>query len=317
MRKKNLFIKIIAILILSFQQVNAEDTTKYDYGNEYFYSEPDLFDFVTNTPSNFVNFFDFTFRKDNFPFISTLVIITHIMERYDEELNRETHKFAMNNEISKKYERGSANREILDGYLKIPKNLNSWLLQLGNPLFHAGIGLSLAFYGNDKIYGPRPLQTSSQIFEALILDTLLIEVLSRTITREKPFVSDETSENWHFSFSKGYGEDYFKFTSFPASNIAYFTSTATILATNYFEETYIGTISYMLGALLIFSSMNADLHWGSDFPIGIAIGYASAKSVMKKNLKKDEDIYKYKPYYEINPMQFPDGGVGIVMNYKF
>jgi hypothetical protein len=326
---KQTYIKLYIFLIFSIffaNNLNAEiqikteeikQQTKYDYGNEYYYEDPNFFDFVLEAPKNFLNFFTYTFQKSHFPVISSLLITTYITERYDEELKREINKFSQAIEWSKKIERGSSNNVIIEDYLKMPKNLNSWMLQLGNPILHLGLGLSFAIYGEDNLYGPRPLQTSSQIVEALILDTLIVELSSRLITRERPYVSEEKKGSWHFSPEEGFGENSFDVQSFPALGITYFTSTMTIISQNYFEHQYIGTVSFLLGTVLSFASINAGLNWASDLPLSVAIGYASAKSIMNKKLKKDEEIYKYKPYYEINPIKFPTGGIGVALNYRF
>ena len=62
-------------------------------------------------------------------------------------------------------------------------------------------------------------------------------------------------------------------------------STVTILALNYPEKRYIKPVGYSLIGLVGLAMINNNVHWASDYPMAIALGYLCAKQVVKRNRK--------------------------------
>ena len=62
-------------------------------------------------------------------------------------------------------------------------------------------------------------------------------------------------------------------------------STVTILALNYPEKRYIKPVGYSLIGLVGLEMINNNVHWASDYPMAIALGYLCAKQVVKRSRK--------------------------------
>ena len=78
-------------------------------------------------------------------------------------------------------------------------------------------------------------------------------------------------------------------------------STITILAKNYPEKKYILPVGYSLMGLVGFSMINNNVHWASDYPMAIGLGYLCALQVARHNrrivhssaVKKDKTSLSY------------------------
>jgi hypothetical protein len=57
--------------------------------------------------------------------------------------------------------------------------------------------------------------------------------------------------------------------------------TVTVIADNYPKHHYIQPVDYSLMGLLGYAMLNNGVHWASDYPLGIAIGYAYAKIAVR------------------------------------
>jgi hypothetical protein len=62
-------------------------------------------------------------------------------------------------------------------------------------------------------------------------------------------------------------------------------SSVTVLADNYPEIKWIRPVGYSLTGLLGYSMINNKVHWVSDYPLALALGYVCAKQVVKHNRK--------------------------------
>ena len=94
-------------------------------------------------------------------------------------------------------------------------------------------------------------------------------------------------------------------------------ATVTVIADNYPEYKYIRPLGYSLMALLGYSMINNGVHWASDYPLGLAIGYGFAKVITNRNKQEvARPHHRAHSWREkMHPMLVPDfsnGGVGLV-----
>jgi hypothetical protein len=73
--------------------------------------------------------------------------------------------------------------------------------------------------------------------------------------------------------------------AFPTGHLATAMATVTVIAQNYPEKRYIKPVGYSLMTLLGFSMLNNGVHWISDYPLGIAMGYVFAKVAVQHGRK--------------------------------
>jgi hypothetical protein len=119
----------------------------------------------------------------------------------------------------------------------------------------------------------RARQTGSQILNSLISASIPIQVLKRATGREDPNRASRYRGNWR-PFNKNYINDVSAYDAVPSGHMMAATSTLTVIDSNYPEyQTIVRPVGLTLLSLLGFQMVNNGVHWISDYPLGIAIGY--------------------------------------------
>ena len=122
--------------------------------------------------------------------------------------------------------------------------------------------------------------------ETFILMGVGTQVLKRISGRQSPSAATDAGGDWHFFPSfKNYQSNTPNYDAFPSGHIATLMSTVTILAQNYPEKRYIKPVGYSLIGLVGLSMINNNVHWVSDYPLAIALGYLCARQVVKRSRK--------------------------------
>lgn len=187
----------------------------------------------------------------------------------------------------------------------------------GSALYFIGDGtidLSLAagFLGYGLIKSDnRSLQTSSQIVEALIAGGLALQVIKRSTGRGSPFTTQAHGGTWHmfpnqFEFNRRVAS----YDAFPSGHLYATMATLTVIADNYPEYTYIRPVGYTLMTALGFQMLNNGVHWASDYPLALAMGYAFGHMAVEKGRKKKNASL------EFHPVVF-NSGAGILATFRF
>jgi PAP2 superfamily len=131
---------------------------------------------------------------------------------------------------------------------------------------YAAYGLAL---GNN-----RALRTASQTVQALLAGGLVVQLLKHVTGRESPYVSSSPTGIWRFFPNQIHYAKYVPhYDAFPSGHICTSMSTVVVIAENYPEYTWIRPVGYTLVGLIGVSMVNIGIHWYSDYPLGIAIGY--------------------------------------------
>ena len=63
-------------------------------------------------------------------------------------------------------------------------------------------------------------------------------------------------------------------------------ATVTVLSSNYPEKKWIKPVGYTVMGLTAWAMMNTEVHWISDYPLALALGYLSGKISSSRHLKK-------------------------------
>jgi prolyl-tRNA synthetase len=82
-------------------------------------------------------------------------------------------------------------------------------------------------------------------------------------------------------------------------------ATVTIIATNYPEYKWIKPVGYSAMGVLAFNMVSGKVHWASDYPIGIFIGYVMGKEIANRRITKIPKnkvgaVAPLKNHYKIN-----------------
>ena len=168
---------------------------------------------------------------------------------------------------------------------RLPANVNTGLYQIGQGFPSLLIGAGLYTYGkinNDY----RALSTASQLAEAFILMGVSTQIVKRITGRQSPSESVVAGGKWHplpsFSQFQNHTPNY---DAFPSGHLATLMSSVTIFSENYPEKKWIRPVGYSLTGLVGYAMINNKVHWASDYPLALGMGYLCARQVVKHNRK--------------------------------
>ena len=105
-----------------------------------------------------------------------------------------------------------------------------------------------------------------------------------------------------------------EFDAFPSGHISSITAMVVVLSENYPEYTFIKPLGYLAIGLNAIGMMNTEVHWISDYPIGIALGYSLAKIAVKRGRTQIKTSLKTPPSFSIYPLFVSKDGFGVHMS---
>jgi len=264
------------------------------------YSRPRPFTFITSIPKDVVNVYKVSFTKQNVPLITIIAVETALMIPADQGLIDGAKSVGRTFNIAPTAHQKTVvefslktKAKTFNFPLGFPDDLNSSMYFLGDGLTHTCIALGFFGYGAvTKNY--RALQTGSQVAESMIASGIVVQLLKHMTGRESPFASTAPGGVWRvFPNQLDYANHVPHYDAYPSGHIATAVGTVTVIAENYPEYKLIRPIGYSMCGLLAFAMMNNGVHWASDYPLGIALGYTFAKVAVahgRTEIKKDTSM---------------------------
>lgn len=295
--------------------------------NTMLYYRPKPFQFAKNVPLDLYQLGKISFSKKNLPKLGAILAGTAILVAVDQPILDAAQQFGryINLDGTRKSKTvieadfGSFSVDVLD----LPQNVNSAIYFLGEGW--PSILIAGGFYGyglaaNDY----RALQTTSQMAEMFFTLAITTQFLKRISGRQSPFRAMDTADgvpggDWHpFPAPSKYQKIVSNYDAFPSGHLATAMATVTILAGNYPENKYIKPVGYTLMGLLGYSMLNNGVHWISDYPLAIAIGYTCGKIALSRGRKV---ITKTGNYHgkssSLMPVYFGQGNIGLSYRVTF
>ena len=291
-------------------------------GKTFIYTKPKAFGFITNLPHDAGGIVVTTFKRQS---IKPLLLIggtTLALMLADQSISNGVRQFSKNIHFNSEEEyrdiinlkAGKTNISIF----KAPQNLNTAFYQLGQGFPSLLIGAGLFTYG--KIHNDyRALSTASQLTETFILMGVGTQLLKRITGRQSPSNATDEDGGWHpFPSFKNYQTNTPNYDAFPSGHLATLMSTVTILADNYPEKKYIRPVGYSVIGLVGLSMINNNVHWISDYPLAIALGYLCARQVVKRSRKIIDPLSSKKNKAELfYTFKYTNGKLMPGVIYKF
>ena|ERR1035438_6712468 len=234
---------------------------------EYVYM-PNWHEFITNTPSNMFNVVSNSFTSENLPVLGYISAITTALVISDAQTHSAVKTFFNNN--------------------KPLKNFGKYAVYMGDGRVEFGIGGLFALYGG--VFGDNlALRTGLQCTEAIISNGIMVQLLKRISGRESPLKATSGSGIWQFFPNiKKYQKNQPQYYSFPSGHLSTLMAAVTVISENYPESNYIKPLGYSLMGILGVGLVAKDMHWFSDFPLAMAIGYEFGKIVTSRNSPMEE-----------------------------
>jgi membrane-associated phospholipid phosphatase len=299
-------------------------TYKLSENEELIYNHPRRLNWIKAIPRDYKSFFKNTFRKDQVLNIGLIAGGTMLLYAYDEQIisnaknfGRVTNIPGTSNQTALIDQRVKIGKQELALQFNVPTDLNSSMYFLGDGWTHTSIALSFWITGLiTKDY--RALQTASQLGECILTTGIATQFLKHITGRESPFTTTTPRGLWHFfPNQKEYAAHVPSHDAFPSGHLATAMATVTVIAENYPEKRYIRPVGYTLMGMLGFAMLNNGVHWASDYPLGIALGYSFAKIAVAQGRevrKTNSDSTINSNHFKLKPLLYPSiqpGGAGL------
>ncbi len=285
--KKLIFIFLFPLI--SFAQKN--DSTQFLNENEqafviseevnYVYSKPKVLDLFTKIPRNIERLGKKIVKKENLKWLGITAVSTLAILPFDQKLLDKAGELGSYLHLSKDHGYGKV------GPLQIiPQNTASAIYYIGNgatPIAISGGLLTFGLIKNDY----RALHTSSELIESLIVVGFFTQTMKRISGRQSPFVAEKAGGKWQpFPSFSTYFNNTSNYDAFPSGHLATLMATVTVLEKNYPEKKWIKPVGYTLVGVLAYEMMNSEVHWASDYPIALLLGYAVGSISANRRIKK-------------------------------
>ena len=281
-----------------------EQAYKAGNGKILVYTKPRHFSFITNLPKDQAGIIKTAFKKQRLKPLLIITGTTLALLLADQAVTNGIRQFSDNIHFHSEEDYKTI-VEIKVGntavsLIKAPENLNTALYQLGQGFPGLLIGAGLFTYGKIK-NDYRALSTASQLAEAFILMGVNTQIIKRITGRQSPANATVNGGRWQpFPAFKNYQANTPNYDAFPSGHIATMMSTITILAENYPKKKYIKPVGYSLIGLVSLSMINNNVHWISDYPLAIGLGYLCAMQVVNRNRKTVETVSSKKAKGELS-----------------
>lgn len=349
--KKLLYCRIISIIVLisclSTIVVSAEakrdtlvtkawrDTFKVrkaqvvDIDSSYslMFYRPRPFQFFTHVPSDIAGLGKAVVNKKNLPELGIILATTAVIMPFDQIITDASQQFGRYLHLDPSRRSKTLVQFDIGNFhvnaLEIPDNANSTIYYFGegwSSMLVAGSFYGYGLVSNDY----RAIQTSSQITEAIFALGLTTQFLKRISGRQSPFRAESDPNptpggKWHPFISPAiYQKSVSNYDAFPSGHLATIMATITILAENYPEKKYIKPVGYSLMGLVSYSMLNNGVHWMSDYPLAIAIGYTCGKIVSSRGQQIIPKLSNNAgSFSSITPAYYGNGGFGLSYRATF
>ena len=256
------------------------------------FNKPDLLKNMGHVPSGLWQIAKSPVQKKNWLGLSIVVATTTILVLKDQDIIKWVRKSSDEIGLRPETDFKIAFKVGETKILKIPKNLNTVLYQLGEG------GTSMVLAGGLWIYGKinkdwRAINTANDLAETFVTMGLTTQIIKRVTGRESPFIATIPGGRWApLPAFNEYQRNTSAYDAFPSGHLATLMATVTVLSSNYPEKKWIKPVGYTLMFLSGWAMMNTEVHWAGDYPLAIAVGYVSGKVTSLRHKQKNKKFTK-------------------------
>jgi len=262
--------KLVATDSLALKDTLSEKTASAASDTASLYSQPITrptnipgpFTMITDIPSDWSRYFTKTIQWKNWPGITLMALGTTAMVITDHELYEP---------FKKVYDKDEGFRNTMDAFVF----MGDGKFQFGI----AGLFAGYALIANDA----KAWKTASETCEVILACGAVVQVLKHVTGRESPFVATTPTGKWRlFPNQIEYHKHVPHYDAFPSGHIATATATLTVIANNYIDQKWILPVGYVALAGIATGLCASGIHWWSDIPLGVALGYGFGQIITSK-----------------------------------
>ena len=293
------------------------DIQKFKINDEvtYSYEKPTTWQMFKYIPNDLVSLGKFVVQKENLKWDALALGSTLAIIPYDQKILDDA------GEIGEKMGGWNEDHKYgkVFGVLRIvPKNIPSAVYYIGNggtTMLLSGMFYAIGKIGKDDY---RALNTSNELIEVLFSVGVTTQTIKRITGRQSPSTAIRDGNpggDWNlFPSLTAYQRETPNYDAMPSGHLATYIATVTVISTNYPDIKWIKPVGYTLGGDLAFNMISGKVHWASDYPIAVLIGYAMGKTVPNRRIikeKTDTKVSEYKTKYKL------DYSFNRINNYNF
>ncbi len=241
-------------------------------------------------PTTSLEALDTSFSKKAIPWWGGIITSTLILLNNDEVIldnwQREGRAAGIGNKDNTKAVLTAGDIDLV----RFPTDTGSFMYFLGDGWMHFGISAAFIYNGqfNDNV---RAYNTGLRIAHGMATSTIFSQILKRGFGRESPNEKTEPFGRWSpFPSIPEYQKRTAKYDAMPSGHVMTATLTFTIINEAYPEySNYVVPLAVVWVSALSFQMVNNGVHWASDYPLGIAMGYVFGKASAQMGKPKSED----------------------------
>jgi len=229
------------------------------------------YDMFINIPADWVNFSTWSFRNKQIPVYAGVVVSTTGLIATDNDTWNSANAWYKGNNTIKRYS---------DAFVTV-----------GDGKSQFGLGAGFAAYG--LIFGnKKAVNVGSEIVQAVLASGSVVQVLKHITGRESPFVSTRQRGRWDFFPNQiDYSKHVPHFDAFPSGHLTTTVAAFTVIIENYPEYKWLTPVAAIATTCLGISMVNTGIHWYSDYPLALVLGYTFGNLAVHPHWadKKDGD----------------------------
>ncbi len=233
---------------------------------------------------------------------------TSLLYQYDEQIYLETLRQGRRWDLSPNDHTETKFSAFGVPLFRFPTDKGSTLYFLGDGWTHTAIAGSFLAAGY-WVDATRPINTGYEIFHGMFVSTIFNQALKHSFGRETPNQSTSPRGKWRpFPSPVKYAKNTPKYDAMPSGHIMTATMTFTVIAENYPEyRWWLYPVEGVWLTALAFQMVNNGVHWASDYPLGIAMGYYFGKQAVRRLGHSGDEAAKKESAYMIYPEATEEG----------
>lgn len=256
----------------------------------------------TEIPATSVKTLKASFSKESIPYWGVIIGTTGVLYHYDEQLYDDLQKrgrdLGIGNEDNTKAAVSFAGQELV----RLPSDTGSFLYFLGDGWMHTTIAagfMGTGAYAQDN----HAYNTGIMIFHGMFVSTIFNQALKRSFGRESPEVKTQERGSWKpFPSFKEYNTRTGSYDGMPSGHVMTATLTFTVISQQYPQY---NKVIYPLAGVWVtalgLQMVNNGVHWASDYPLGIAMGYLIGKLATQMGKEEDKTPEKSAMNWKVLP----------------
>ena len=300
----NVHYNLNAQIIDSLQQKPVLESKKisqtYNFadGSSRTYNKPKFWEIINRLPKDFMDTNRDFVAKDHAYYLGGAIALTGLLLPIDQQITNQSRAFAERQDLSSNNKYGN-----FGPLSNIPQNIGAGFYLIGNGTTVIVMSAGFITYGllkNDF----RAQATASGLIESLALSGVYVQTIKRITGRESPFIAIKNGNSggdWNpFPSFVAYAKNTPSYDAVPSGHLTTIMAGLTVVIANYPEYKWIKPVGYTLIGGMCFQMIQSEVHWASDYPLAILMGYFVGKTIAKNRFTETKNADGTEKKYSLN-----------------